>query len=326
VVKIATFAKRQNVVCNPSEHLTINKQRNSFMMTIDNRPISVGTRLGTMLLDHFFMTMIAMVFFLPGMISGFSDGFNASHEQTDLNFMEGPMKYLSMFGFALYFCKDIINGRSISKRVLKLQVIDNKTGQVATPLQCFVRNIFCIIWPIEVIVAMTNTSRRLGDKVAGTKLVYYEPTLEQPKINLGKTILPVVISYGLILLIMQLTPSVTMGKANYIETSYNQTESKELEKLISDSLGQYLTPDIRVYDTVKNESLKYISTIIKLKENYIADDNSYRQLHEMTTNLIYSKFPKEIFTGQIKYTYQGSGQFQSRATTIGAHLRPTDEK
>jgi uncharacterized RDD family membrane protein YckC len=296
------------------------------MMTIDNRPISVGTRLGTMLLDHVFMTIIAMVFFLPGMISGFSDAFTASHEQTGFNFMEGPMKYLSILGFSLYLCKDIINGRSISKRILKLQVVDNKTGQVATPLQCFVRNIFCIIWPIEIIVAMTNTSRRLGDKIARTKLVYYEPTLEQPKINLGKTILPVVISYGLILLFIQLAPSVTMAKTNYSEKSYNQAESKELEKLISDSLGQYLIPDIRVYDTVKNESIKYISTIFKLKENYITDDNSYRQLHEMTTNLIYSKYPKETFTGKIKYVYQGSGQFQSRATTIGTYLRPKDEK
>jgi len=296
------------------------------MTPIDNRPISVGTRLGTMLLDHVFMTIIAMVFFLPTMISGFSDAFKVSHEQTDFNFMEGPMKYLSMFGFALYFCKDIINGRSIAKRILKLQVVDNKTGQVATPLQCFVRNIFCIIWPIEVIVAMSNTSRRLGDKVAGTKLVYYDPTLEQPKINIGKTLLPVIISYGLIVLIMQLTPSVKMAKTNYSETSYNQTESKELEKLITDSLGQYLTPDIRVYDTVKNENLKYVSTILKLKENYIAEDNSYNQLHEMTTNLIYSKFPKETFTGQIKYIFQSGGQFQSRTTTIGTYINSKEEK
>jgi uncharacterized RDD family membrane protein YckC len=296
------------------------------MITIESRPISVGTRLGTMLLDHVFMTIIAMVFFLPGIISGSSDAFKVFHEHTSFSFLEGPLKYISMLGFALYFCKDIINGRSISKRILKLQVVDNKSEQFASPLQCFVRNIFCIIWPIEVIVAMTNTSRRLGDKVAGTKLVYFDPTLEQKKSNFGKTILPVIISYGLILLIMQLTSSPTMTKINYSETSYNQTESKELEKLISDSLGQYLTPDIRIYDTVKNENLKYVSTILKLKENYIADDNSYRQLHEMTTNLIYSKFPKEIFTGQIKYIFQNGGQFQSRATTIGTYLQPKDKK
>lgn len=292
----------------------------------ENRPITVGTRLGAMFLDHLFMTIIAMVFFLPTMVSGFSDAFKVSHEQTDFNFMEGPMKYIGLFGFALYFCKDIINGRSIAKRILKLQVVDNKTGQVASPLQCFVRNIFCILWIIEVIVAMTNTSRRLGDKVAGTKLVHYDPALEHTKPSVGKLALPVIISYGLIVLLMSLIPSATMAKTNYSETSYNATESKELEKLIADSLGQYLTPDIRVYDTVKNESLKYISTILKLKENYIADDNSYNQLHDMTTTLIYSKLPKETFTGQIKYVYQSGGQFQSTATTIGTYLQPKDEK
>jgi uncharacterized RDD family membrane protein YckC len=296
------------------------------MTSNDNRPISVGTRLGAMLLDHVFMTIIAMVFFLPTMISGFSDAFKVSHEQTDFNFMEGPMKYIGLIGFALYFCKDIINGRSIAKRILKLQVVDNKTGQVASPLQCFVRDIFCILWIIEVIVAMANTSRRIGDRVAGTRLVHYDPALEQPKPNVGKLALPVIISYGLIALLMSVMPSTTMAKTNYSETSYNATESKALEKVITDSLGQYLTPDIRVYDTVKNESLKYVSTILKLKENYISDDNSYSQLHNMTTNLIYSIMPKETFTGQIKYVYQSSGQFQSRATTIGTYIKPKDER
>ncbi len=125
---------------------------------------------------------------------------------------------------------------------------------------------------------------------------------------------------------MQLTSSMKMAKINYSETSYNQTESKELEKVITDSLGEYLTPDIRVYDTVKNENLKYVSTILKLNDNYIADDNSYNQLYETTTNLIYSKFPKETFTGQINFVYQGDGQFQSRTTTIGTYIQPKGEK
>jgi hypothetical protein len=46
----------------------------------------------------------------------------------------------------------------------------------------------------------------------------------------------------------------------------------------------------------------------------------------MTTNLIYSKFPQETFTGKIKYVYQGSGQLQISATTIGTYLPPKKEK
>lgn len=76
------------------------------MTTNDNKQISTGTRLGAMILDHFFMTIIAMVFFIPEMISGFSEAFKVSHEQTDPNFMGGAFGYIGMFGFALYFCKD----------------------------------------------------------------------------------------------------------------------------------------------------------------------------------------------------------------------------
>jgi uncharacterized RDD family membrane protein YckC len=296
------------------------------MTTIDNKQISVGTRLGAMILDHFFMTMIAMVFFIPGMISGFSEAFKVSHEQTNPNFMGGTFGYIGMLGFALYFCKDIINGRSIAKRILKLQVVDNATGQPASPIKCFVRNLLCVLWPIEVIVAMTNTERRLGDRIAGTKLVKFDPTLEQPKINIGQTIIPIGIAYGVMLLLMQAMPKMEMSKTNYSETSFNQAESKELEKLLTDSLGQYLTPDIRIYDTVRNSNMKYVSTILKLKENYLEDDNTYRQLESATETLIYSKFPKETFTGQVKYIFQGSGQFQSRSGQIGTNIKRQDEK
>ncbi len=296
------------------------------MTTIDNKQISVGTRLGAMILDHFFMTMIAMVFFIPGMISGFSEAFKISHEQTYPNFMGGTFGYIGMLGFALYFCKDIINGRSIAKRILKLQVVDNTTGQPASPIKCFVRNLLCVLWPIEVIIAMTNTERRLGDRIAGTKLVKFDPTFEQPKINIGQTLIPIGIAYGVMLLLMQSMPKMEMPKTNYSETSYNKAESKELEKLLNDSLGQYLTSDIRIYDTVRNSNLKYVSTILKLKENYLEDDNTYRQLESATETLIYSKLPKETITGQIKYIFQVSGQFQSRSGQIGTSVKRQDEK
>lgn len=290
------------------------------MYSSESTPISSGTRLGAMLLDHVFMTLIALIFILPSFISGISDAFSVSHEPENFDFITGSMKYIDVIGFALYFCKDIINGRSIAKRILKLQVVDNKTGQVATPLQCFIRDIFCIFWFIEGIVALSNTSRRIGDRVAGTKLVHYNPALDQPKINIVKTIIPVILSYILVLLIIQVMPSLPMSstKIEYSKTSYNEAQSKELEKLMADNLGQYLTPDIRVYDSVQNRNLKYVSIILKLKENYIADNSYYLPLHQKVTELIYARLPMETFKGQIKYYFKGNGQFQTRIITIGA--------
>jgi uncharacterized RDD family membrane protein YckC len=291
----------------------------------DPKSISVGTRLGAMILDHIIMTIVVMIFFVPEMIAGFADAFNVSHQQTDIGFMEGPFKYIGLFGVALYFCKDIINGRSIAKRILGLQVVDNKTGDVATPLQCFVRNLFCIIWIIEVIVALTNTSKRIGDRIAGTKLVYYDREINHPRISLVKLGLPVALSYGLMIFLMSFNSSLIPSKTNYNESSYNASDSKVLEDLITNSLGKYLQPDVRIYDTVANEKLKYVSVILQLKANYIDDDNNYEELHSMTTNVIYSSMPKETFTGKIKYVFQGSGQFQSRATNIGTYIAPRDK-
>src|ERR1035437_1969607 len=92
-----------------------------------------GIRLGSMLLDHIIMTMIAGIFFIPEIISSFSNVL--THEQPT-NDMFGRMIYIFLIGFAIYFCKDCINGRSIAKRILKLQLVDNSTGQVASPLKC----------------------------------------------------------------------------------------------------------------------------------------------------------------------------------------------
>jgi hypothetical protein len=61
-----------------------------------------------MLLDLIFMSIIAMVFFIPGFLSAFSTALNSSHGQPAPDFMDGFYGYVAAFGFALYFCKDII--------------------------------------------------------------------------------------------------------------------------------------------------------------------------------------------------------------------------
>lgn len=300
------------------------------MNVTNNKQISTGTRLAAMLLDHLFMTMITMVFFIPGMISSFAGAFNVSHEQNSPNFMSGGMWYLGMLGFAIYFCKDCINGRSIAKRILKLQVVDNSTGQVASSLKCFIRNTFIIIWPIEAIIALTNPSRRLGDRVAGTKLVKFDSTLEQPKVNIGQVLIPLVIAYGFMFLLMLplkgITSAIERQKINYSETSYNEQSSKNLEKLLADSLGQYLVPSVKIYDTIQNENLKYISIVLQLRENYLEEESSYEQLSSYTTNLIYSECPKETFTGYSKYIFETSGQMQSRSARFGTIINQKNNK
>jgi uncharacterized RDD family membrane protein YckC len=223
----------------------------------ESTPIDAGLRLGSMLLDLIFMTIIAMVFFIPGFFSAFSTAFNSPHGQPAPDFMDGGYGYIAMFGFALYFCKDIIGGRSIAKRILGLQVVDNSTGKAASPFRCFLRNITCVLWPIEGIVALINTSRRLGDRIAGTRLVRFDPTVEQPRPGFVSLLVPVFLSYGMVLAIPFGIPGLGGNSTKYSETSYSPSESAGLKKLLTDSLGQYLVPDnVRVYDTVRNTNLK----------------------------------------------------------------------
>ena len=291
------------------------------MTLTTTKQIDTGTRLGAMILDHFIMTMIMMVFFIPGMVVSFSNAFKTGHEQTVFDPFGGDWIYLGFLGFAVYFCKDIINGRSIAKRILKLQLVNNSTGQVASPIRCFARNVFCIIWPIEVIVSMITPSRRIGDRVAGTKLVVYDQSYEKPILNVGKTLIPLALAYGVMLLfiiqIKRMIPDIESQKVNFIETSYNKQSSKELEQLIIDSLGEYLTPDIRVYDKVENQDLKYISTILHLKENYLKDEDQSSRLDSSVNGLIYLKYPRKTFAGNLKYIYKEPGQMQSSSHRIG---------
>jgi|SRR5580658_992930 uncharacterized RDD family membrane protein YckC len=293
----------------------------------ESASIGVGLRLGTMLLDHFFMTVIAMVFFIPGFISNIYGAFNSSSGGPTPDFLDGFYGYVAAFGFALYFCKDIFNGRSIAKRILGLQVVNNSTGKVASPIRCFVRNITCVLWPIEGIVAIVNTSRRLGDRLAGTRLVKFDPSVKQPRMSLVSLLIPICISYGIMLIFIQGFPGLSGHNKKYVETSYNPSESAALKKMLTDSLGQYLAPDtVIVYDSVKNANLKDIFIILKLRSNYLDDDKSYANLKAQTLDLIYTQYPEQTFVGHLEYFYRSPGQIVSRGIDIGTSLKPKEKK
>jgi uncharacterized RDD family membrane protein YckC len=288
-----------------------------------DQKIKTGTRLGSMLIDHFFMTMIAGVFFIPEIISMASNVL--VHEQPKSEIFGGTTHIL-IIGIAIYFCKDCINGQSIAKRILKLQLIDNSTGGVASPLKCLLRNLFIVLWPFEVIAALINPNRRIGDWVAGTKLVYYDSTLEKPKVNFGKVAIALLLAYGFMILITPLFsgPNFKENETKFIESSYNVKVSKSIEKLFNDSLGQILKPDIKIYDKIETENLKYVSVIFVLKNDYLEFDNDFEKLKAETTRLLLTKFPEKTFVGELKYVYQTSTSMTSK--TIYLDWRKTNDK
>ena len=129
-------------------------------------------RLVSMLLDHAIMTFVLALFTAPVMI------YKMLHLQSDMTSMQEPFfsyNAYEVFAFSLYFNKDIYLGQSFGKRILKFQILDARTNLPANPIKCLIRNFTILLWPVEVIAAIVNPERRIGDYITGTKLAVYEP-------------------------------------------------------------------------------------------------------------------------------------------------------
>ena len=70
--------------------------------------------------------------------------------------------FLLVFMF-IYFFKDVINGQSIGKRIMKIKVVD-LNGNKASLFNLIIRNITIFIWPVEALLVLLN-KERLGDRL-----------------------------------------------------------------------------------------------------------------------------------------------------------------
>lgn len=76
---------------------------------------------------------------------------------------------LSMFViYPIAMNKDFLNGKSIGKRIFGIQV-QNIDGQKANEWKCSLRNILPII-PIDILFTLISPKRRIGDRIAQTKI------------------------------------------------------------------------------------------------------------------------------------------------------------
>jgi uncharacterized RDD family membrane protein YckC len=147
-----------------------------------NKIPTVGQRLISMFVDHFIMTFIIC-------IGGLTLSLPLALIPKDVlplglqMFGGGLIGIIIFILFSLYFNKDILNGRSPAKRILKFQVVDNDTNLAASPLKCLLRNLTIIIWPIEVLITIFNPSQRLGDRLANTRVVVFDETREKDKLD-----------------------------------------------------------------------------------------------------------------------------------------------
>jgi uncharacterized RDD family membrane protein YckC len=283
---------------------------------MNEQKVNAGTRLAAMFLDHVIMTFAMMILAIPGMVATFSKAFNVGHDRPQASLF-GNSVYIMLIGFAVYWCKDSINGRSPAKRILKLQVVDNTTGIAASPIKCWIRNIFLSFWPLEAIVALINPSRRIGDFVAGTKVVPFPAGTTEQKVNWKAVVISLALAYAVIGIPFYLMKSTLEGReVNYVENSFNESESRATEQLFADSLESELDADVRVYDKIENEDLKYVSVIFRIKESYLPSEEAFEQLKSKTIALTLIKFPEKTFIGRFRYVYRMGGSVQTRDVTL----------
>ena len=127
-----------------------------------------GRRLNSMSTDFSFILTISFPFFALLFIP-------AIFEIPDIGVGMDTFTLIFLIPYSivefLLLNKDIFSARSVAKRQYGYQIVSLKTNEPASELQCVIRNSTGVIWPVEVLVTMFSPTRRLGDLLAGTKLI-----------------------------------------------------------------------------------------------------------------------------------------------------------
>ena len=78
---------------------------------------------------------------------------------------------LALLWFLYMLFRDSIRGQSIGKRLLGLRVVQRNTEQPCTWQRSLLRNSTLAIFPIDLLFALSDEKRRLGDRFARTIVV-----------------------------------------------------------------------------------------------------------------------------------------------------------
>ena len=296
---------------------------------MDKREITAGSRIGAMLLDHIVMCFIIALLAMPVMSMEFKDAFKDNPFNTKST-IDWTM-IIMVFGLSLYFNKDMIQGKSIAKRALKQEVINIKTGEVASSIKCLIRNITIVLWPIEVIAVLISPSRRIGDFIAGTKVDYIsEERNSKPKVNTKNLLISLFIGFGLIyassFLFSNNFGNGALDNPDYIESSYDKNLSNAIEQHLDSTMNTYLlNVNILVYDSIANDSLKYVAANFLLSENYIDNDSQFNEIKEEIFSSMFEIIPKSDFILMGKFIYDGKTSKKSTWRTYDWRKIKQDE-
>ena len=114
--------------------------------------------------------IFAMMFAIPvihSLIAGHD--FNEYYQLTTMTLIQSLLLIIGS-------SKDYFGGQSIVHRTYGYKVVDNRSNLTASEVQCLMRNLTAILFPIEFVFVVINKQRRIGDFIAGTRLIQVERT------------------------------------------------------------------------------------------------------------------------------------------------------
>ena len=126
-----------------------------------------------MAIDLNYFMAVFMPFYMIIIIAQIFNDVNAKNNSGANNHFNFDFVPLVIFSGMTFFLlnKDFYDARSVAKRIFGYQVFDIQTNMPANSTKCMIRNITFIIWPVEAIIVLFNPQRRLGDFIAGTKVL-----------------------------------------------------------------------------------------------------------------------------------------------------------
>lgn len=153
--------------------LLFNPITNGYLKQTDQLLFVFNRRFKSMIVDMFFiMSIFFPIISILIIIQIFSDVKTGSYYLSKVEFV--GVFFVSLIYFAL-LNKDYYKAKSVAKRIYGYQIYNVSTNEIAHPLKCAIRNMTCIIWPIEAVFLLFNPNRRLGDYIAGTIVRTVEP-------------------------------------------------------------------------------------------------------------------------------------------------------
>lgn len=137
----------------------------------------LNRRFKSMVSDMFFCMSIWIPFFVPiFFLLSFFDARGFGKHFSAVNLISTGVMSLIFFTIVN---KDFYRAKSVAKRINGYQILDVKTGLPADSLRCMLRNVTCFIWPVEAIMILVSPTRRLGDRIAGTKVTDIAPEIPE---------------------------------------------------------------------------------------------------------------------------------------------------